>query len=108
MSIVRQTSFPPTGVQPVDQRAIIPQRVRNVVLMFNDIGQVLQMTDHWVTKRNALWSICGNVVTWDTTARLVGSSSWLYQWFGRGYSASPGPTGSRGSPFTSLRSGRPR
>ena len=75
----------------VDRRAIIAQSVRNVVLIFNDIDAILQMTDDWMTKRNGLWSIYGNVVTWDTTARLGGSSLWLYQWFGRGYSRKDRP-----------------
>lgn len=74
----------------LNQREIIQRSVRNVLLIFEDVRQILRIVDDSMMKMG-LSSTYGSVVTWDTSAKLEASSSWLYRWFARAYSRDDQP-----------------
>lgn len=74
----------------MDHRAVIAQSLHNVMRLYRDIDQLLQLTDRGL-KRMGLSVVSGGAVTWDTSTRIDESSDWLYRWFGRAYGRADRP-----------------
>jgi len=67
-----------------DQRDMIAQTLKNMNLIYKDVGQIAQMVED-AMRRHGFPKMGDAAITWDTSAAYTNPSSWLYRWFARVY-----------------------